>query len=575
MNSNNDDSTIRLRRELAEAKYRLYALENSRSARLAKFVRVFVRNPIRGLWQLPTLPAYLKKVPLEKPDYSGISEHIPEAPRPLTQNNPLLKYPHVKVACLGTLNEVADVCHAFEVGDTNWINLLDHSIDFVLVSDLEYSKSSSADKWLKATLSRKVPLVVVRSSDSPLPKTLNQATLVLDRTGEDAPNSIPDKLFVDILSNNPINWDRSPRAEVGMWNKEGALDKVSLKKCSSVAINEVSEAKELKSLAALVAPTEAIKSDFLAAEKLLEVCAQGVPVVTYGDGLDQDLPFERVKNISEAVAVADELSGDLEARERMSIVQRRSAIFSHSQLERFEYILEALNLPLVKPPVVSVIIPTKRPKQIDHLLDSFSKQNYPHKELLLVLHGGGFDTAKIKKKLDDSGFPYQLLEKAKETIFGDNLNEAVETARGDFVAKMDDDDIYGESHLLDDIVARRYSRADIVGKWSNWVFLKGKNLTTTWVMDHQEVYTHHLPGGTFLAEREFMKKARFGRVKKAIDSELYRRIEVRGAVIYSTHRYNYTRVRDADHTYNASDEEFLSRCSDPSFKGHDPKRTAV
>lgn len=47
---------------------------------------------------------------------------------------------------------------------------------------------------------------------------------------------------------------------------------------------------------------------------------------------------------------------------------------------------------------------------------------------------------------------------------GECFNNAVNIANGDYIAKMDDDDYYGEYYILDAINAFKYSGADIIGK---------------------------------------------------------------------------------------------------------------
>ena len=52
---------------------------------------------------------------------------------------------------------------------------------------------------------------------------------------------------------------------------------------------------------------------------------------------------------------------------------------------------------------------------------------------------------------------------------------------------------------------------------------------------------------------------RFGRVSHGIDSDLLLRSEAVGAARYSTHPFNFVRVRHGDHTYEKADAEFLKR----------------
>jgi hypothetical protein len=570
MNTDDKDKqeVVNLRRELAETKYRLYTFENSRSAKLARFAKEFIRNPIKGIANGSELRQAFKKTSLEKPDFSHIDSQATHPPLPIKTNNPLLVYPHIKVACLGTLEDVAEVCHAFEIGDMNWVNLLDVGVDFVMVSDAAYRKSSPAARWLSVAKEHNIPIVAVKTESSILPDALKDAPIILNQT-TDQNIGTPDIAFVNIYRDNPINLEFRESKTVGLVGV-----RTSDISSSFSGSAEVFNSDKATDYGAVIVNGTALNKDYKKQCDLLACCMRGVPIITY-DLAPKDTPFLNVSSKVEAIEYVASLLNDKERRERANIPQRRKVSLHHSQLERFEFILNELKIPSVSKPVISSIISTKRPQNIPHVIGEFTKQSYAHKELVLVLHGSGFDEKMIDKELSKVNVDYKILQKSTNTIFGENLNDAVEAARGDFITKMDDDDYYGENHLLDLLSAYRYSRADIVGKWSNWVYLKNKDRTTTWVIEHQETYTHHLPGATFMMARDFMRKARFGRVKKGIDSELYRRIEARGGTMYSTHRYNFVRVRHSGHTYDASDEKFLARCSYPEFKGVDENRTMI
>lgn len=558
------EEIINLRKEIVETKYRLHTFEASRSAKVARATREVARNPLKALRHPAELFSAFKKTEVEKPDISAINEISRSIPLRIHSNNPLLMYPNIKAACLGTLDEVADVCHAIEMGDMNWINLIDRKIDFCLIKDTSYEANKEiARKWLTEAQNKEIPLIIIKTTDEPIHADLKKADVILDRTKSTSKHAKADMPFVDIHLHNPMHFERNSNGKVALLTNDTATD-ASLENLQSIGIENDTE-----QFAAVLVEAETIK-DYSAACKLLAFTARGVPVICYGD--KTRLPFESRPTYEEAAAFAKELAMDTELRERTSIKQRKQAVLEHSQLQRFEYILTKLSIRLTKSQKISAIVSTMRPKNVIDVIDQFSSQAYENKELILLLHGEGFDETKIKRHMEKTGVDYKLLARGKNTIFGENLNDAVDAASGDFVTKMDDDDYYAENHFSDLLAARRYSRADIVGKWSNWVYLKNKNLTTTWVIEKQESYCHHLPGATFLLERSLLQKVKFGIVQNGIDSELYRRIEARGGTLYSTHRYNFARIRHGAHTYNTSDEKFLARCSPPEFKSFDEKR---
>jgi hypothetical protein len=123
---------------------------------------------------------------------------------------------------------------------------------------------------------------------------------------------------------------------------------------------------------------------------------------------------------------------------------------------------------------------------------------------------------------------------------------------------MDDDDHYGPNHLTDLITAHTYSNTDITGKWGNIVYLSRYNLTVDYRIEREERFGTHLPGATMLMEKSLLDEYRFSRVNRQVDSTLWVRLTRDRRRLYSTHRYNFIRVRHVDHTYQRGDERFLA-----------------
>jgi glycosyltransferase involved in cell wall biosynthesis len=220
--------------------------------------------------------------------------------------------------------------------------------------------------------------------------------------------------------------------------------------------------------------------------------------------------------------------------------------------------------------MISVIISTNRPDYALTAIENIKSQQHRNKELLLVLHGPGLDSVRLNTAVKKLEFPVRVIKRPASSIFGENLNIALDAASGEFITKMDDDDYYGEHHLEDLVAAYEYSRASAVGKRTNIVYLTNSDKVVTFSGQHEEKFSRHLPGATFLMRTEILKGLRFGRVKSAIDSELWRRLEVRGGTLYSTHDLNFIRVRHSDgHTYQTSDEDFIANSSTKPIDGLD------
>ena len=76
--------------------------------------------------------------------------------------------------------------------------------------------------------------------------------------------------------------------------------------------------------------------------------------------------------------------------------------------------------------------------------------------MILILNNAEFDLDAIRKHTDP--IPnVRVLHVEGRTTLGDCLNRGVEAASGKYVAKMDDDDHYGERYLSDSVLAASFS----------------------------------------------------------------------------------------------------------------------
>src|SRR5690606_1169828 len=95
------------------------------------------------------------------------------------------------------------------------------------------------------------------------------------------------------------------------------------------------------------------------------------------------------------------------------------------------------------PPLVSCIMPTyNRRKFIPLSIQYFLRQNYAHKELIIVDDG----TDPIGDLIpEEVGIRYLRLD--KKLSLGEKLNIACENSKGEVIAHWDDDDWYGPQRL--------------------------------------------------------------------------------------------------------------------------------
>ena len=147
--------------------------------------------------------------------------------------------------------------------------------------------------------------------------------------------------------------------------------------------------------------------------------------------------------------------------ERMRIAHRgfRAIMSRHRYSDRIGAIMRDLGLiPRVEEaPQVAVVLVTMRPERLADALAYYRAQDYPNRQLVVVLHGTGALSA-IRRELREGEQVYRL---GTERSLGDCLNFAIEQTDAPYWAKIDDDDHYGPSYLSDLLLYRHTAPAQV------------------------------------------------------------------------------------------------------------------
>ena len=112
---------------------------------------------------------------------------------------------------------------------------------------------------------------------------------------------------------------------------------------------------------------------------------------------------------------------------------------------------------------VSIITCTNQENSLNNILKNFQRQNYPKKELIIIINNNEKISLKDwKEKIQDieNIRIYKIPEKIS---LGKCLNFGVEKSKYGIIAKFDDDDYYGPKYLSEIIKNFHISNADIVG----------------------------------------------------------------------------------------------------------------
>ena len=256
---------------------------------------------------------------------------------------------------------------------------------------------------------------------------------------------------------------------------------------------------------------------------------------------------------------------DAAARESFSIRMRRAALRDHSLGARARQVCEAARIDPPARPLVSVLLATRRPGLLAHALANVARQRYPSLELVLALHGPGFEAGAVERAAAALAHPVKVLRLDGDRSLGSVLNAATAAAGGTLLAKMDDDDVYGPEHLWDLVLAREYSGAALVGKFPATVYLARTDRTVRCRPVRNETWARSISGGTMLIARADLERAGgWRRVRRHVDQALdRRRASHAGGGVYRTHDEGHVLVRHGDrHTWEAEDELFPRRCEE-------------
>ena len=256
---------------------------------------------------------------------------------------------------------------------------------------------------------------------------------------------------------------------------------------------------------------------------------------------------------------ADIGNADATAREALSIRMRRAALRSHSLGARARQVCAVALTDPPELPRVSVLLATRRPKRLASALANVAKQRYPRLELVLALHGPGFEPDAVERAVAGFAHPVKVLRLDLERTLGSVLNAATSASSGTLLAKMDDDDLYGAEHLWDLVLAHEYSGATLVGKFAATVYLTGLDLTVRRRRVRSEIWSPSISGGTMLITRSGVERVGgWQREPCNQDKALIDGVILAGGGVYLTHDAGYLLVRHGEqHTWIKDEADFL------------------
>jgi hypothetical protein len=195
-------------------------------------------------------------------------------------------------------------------------------------------------------------------------------------------------------------------------------------------------------------------------------------------------------------------------------------------------------------------------------------------EVVLATHGFDADPDVLDGFRQVCDVPLTTFSAEPSAVFGEVLNQAVERASGDVLAKMDDDDWYGPDFLSDLLLARGYSGAEIVGCPPEFTFLEPLWVTTR-RQGPTETYAPFVAGGTLLIDRATLSAlGGFRHTVRSVDATLLSAVTNSGGSVYRTQGLGYVLRRGSQgHTWDPGLGYFVTRnLASTQWRGFRPSR---
>ena len=210
-------------------------------------------------------------------------------------------------------------------------------------------------------------------------------------------------------------------------------------------------------------------------------------------------------------------------------------------------------------PSVSITMATNRPEMVSWAVNNVRRQDYPHLELLLALHGDGFDDGQVSAELARLAIPAKTVRVDGAANLGDALTAATAEATGELLTKMDDDDLYGADHIHQLVSAWRETGARLVGKLPEWTYLCEHNVTIRRYSGNRARYRYRMSGGTMMITRaDFDRIGGWRSVPRGVDTWLLDDVIAGGGMVYSAPGCGYLVIRHGrGHTNDRKEEHYL------------------
>ena len=309
-----------------------------------------------------------------------------------------------------------------------------------------------------------------------------------------------------------------------------------------------------------------MNSDTMFSRRVFEILASSTHVLsTPSEGMEKMLPhgITVVDSLSDASSAIDHLLESDDERQRTAHLGYRHVMNNHTYSHRVGYMLEKIGIESdmsFESPLVSLITCTNRPEMLPNILRNYNHQTWDNRELIVVIDCNDNEFQNIDQSLEHQ--QNVTVHKVPSGLsLGHCFNIGMELSKGNYIAKFDDDDLYGPNYIADQLLPFKYTDADIVGKLCTFMYHEKSEKTYLRFPKNRHKYGDLVLGPTFFFKREVSEKVKMRDLSKSEDTNFLKDCLNAGYKIYATDPYNFVYMRkkvEGFHTWDATDEQLLS-----------------
>ena len=286
------------------------------------------------------------------------------------------------------------------------------------------------------------------------------------------------------------------------------------KDCIIGCVTQQSKIDVLKYAMAYLTCDKSLSTNITQQWMTFEAAASRLPIIYYGSLPDDDCRQKIAVEFSEPQNLIDEIvrfQEDIIYREKNAHLGWRTVYQNHTFAHRIQSICKSIgiNHDWQEFPNITMVSPTYRQHMLTTCLNTYERQTYPNKDLIVVYN----ENKKIPKSFLDkvkANENIKVIGVPKELFTGACMNVGIHFTDNSYVFKIDDDDLYGDNYVMDIMLYNKAVDADIICKPNtsfykfednNNIYLRKNNIKshTINVLTTEDIYKRYLIAGNSIS----------------------------------------------------------------------------